>query len=268
MKTLTVISIAVASCALTSMAEPSGKQLTLEERKARGAQIKENMLRKWGGSIDMPGSQKGHIRIVNCQEKVSCEDLKPVLEFFRNQYAFDVQIVKGTAVPVDAAATAMKDKYGADLAIYVIDDKRLGAMLTAPEERWAFVNVAKLEAGAPGPKYTAARSRKAIIRALSYMTAGSQHNAPLVDAMKTPEAYDEIISMGLPVDVMIRMTKYLKAIDITPKYKTTYRAAIERGINIPPTNDYQKAIWDKVHSIPEKLLKITYDKDKQKPVVK
>ena len=43
---------------------------------------------------------------------------------------------------------------------------------------------------------------------------------------------------------------------ITPWYQTTYHKAVEEGWAPAPTNEYQKAIWDKVHAMPTAPIKI------------
>ena len=47
-----------------------------------------------------------------------------------------------------------------------------------------------------------------------------------------------------------------------PYRLTTYRKACEEGWANPPTNDVQKAIWDKVHALPTEPLKIKPEEKK------
>lgn len=259
--------ILVIAAAFGGMAGTSGSATAPGKQAYDPVAARELVKKAYGGFVIMPGSQKGSIRIVNVQKVVPEKDLEHVLEFFRGTYDYDVKIVSGEGV-TPSTAVAKRNECKADLAIFVVYDPEGTALLTAPEDRWAFVNVAKLEKGARSLAYTAARTRKSILRALAYLTAGSQGDAPLVDAMKDPSDFDVIARPAFTSDVMARTVKYLKKLGITPKQKTTYRNALEQGANIAPTNEFQKAIWDKVHAPPSKPIKITYDKDKQKPVVK
>ena len=45
--------------------------------------------------------------------------------------------------------------------------------------------------------------------------------------------------------------------------RTVYRKACEEGWAPQPTNDVQKAIWDKVHAMPTEPLKIKPETKKQ-----
>ena len=42
----------------------------------------------------------------------------------------------------------------------------------------------------------------------------------------------------------------------------TYKNACEQGWAPAPTNDIQKAIWDKVHAVPKNPMKIEFDPKK------
>ena len=57
---------------------------------------------------------------------------------------------------------------------------------------------------------------------------------------------------------------YLRAIGVKPAEKTTYRKACHEGWAPPPTNEVQKAIWEQIHSSPDKPIKIEFDPKKDK----
>ena len=67
---------------------------------------------------------------------------------------------------------------------------------------------------------------------------------------------------------MAKMQRFLKRFGVKKEAKIPYRVAAQQGWAPAPTNDIQKAVWDEVHAIPKKPVKIQYDKDRQKPVVK
>jgi hypothetical protein len=56
--------------------------------------------------------------------------------------------------------------------------------------------------------------------------------------------------------------RHLKAIGITKKVVKTYLDACEEGWAPAPTNDVQKAIWDKVHAAPKNPMKIEFNPKK------
>ena len=58
---------------------------------------------------------------------------------------------------------------------------------------------------------------------------------------------------------------YFDMCGVTPARKGTYESACQQGWAPAPTNEAQKAIWDKVHAIPDQPLKIKYEKPDQSP---
>ena len=75
---------------------------------------------------------------------------------------------------------------------------------------------------------------------------------------------DKYPDSRLPVDVLDRMQKNMSVIGMAPFKITTYRKACEDGWAPQPTNEYQQAIWDKVHAMPTEPLKIAPETTKQK----
>ena len=54
----------------------------------------------------------------------------------------------------------------------------------------------------------------------------------------------------------------MRAYGVTPGNIETYETACCQGWAPTPTNDLQKAIWDKVHAIPATPMKIEFDPKK------
>ena len=143
-------------------------------------------------------------------------------------------------------------------------------LMVAPDQNFATVNVSALAKDGKNDVFVKARAEKEMLRAFAYLCGGvgSQYNNPIAGPVKRIDDLDEYQAELPPVDVLQRTTKYLPKIGVGVSTMTTYASACREGWAPAPTNDYQKAIWDKVHAPPTKPLKITYDKDKQKPVVK
>lgn len=51
---------------------------------------------------------------------------------------------------------------------------------------------------------------------------------------------------------------YAKQFGFAQKKRSTYLGACQEGWAPPPTNDLQKAVWERVHSIPDKPIKIEF----------
>ena len=56
-----------------------------------------------------------------------------------------------------------------------------------------------------------------------------------------------------------KMYTTLSKLGVTRARRIPYRVAVQEGWATPPTNDYQKAVWKEVHSIPDKPIKIEFD---------
>ena len=56
-----------------------------------------------------------------------------------------------------------------------------------------------------------------------------------------------------------KMYSTLSKLGVTRSRRIPYRVAVQEGWAANPTNDYQKAVWKEVHSIPDKPIKIEFD---------
>lgn len=206
------------------------KGMSKEMREKRHAAILHRNMLEEGGNIEIPG--KGKLRYCNLQKKVATADLKDALKFFGSHLGYDIAVVDGDC--------------DAEIKIKIVDDPAMPALLLAPEEGWAKVNVAKLATPGTKPAFAAARVRKEMLRAFSYLTAATQYNQPLYGYVKDAKVLDELAETHLPIEVFIRAKRYMDAAGFKQASKMSYRAAIEEGHDIAPTNDYQKAIYTEV----------------------
>lgn len=235
-------------------------QLTPEQKKVRDEAARRRALIEEGGVMSVPGTPKGTIRFVNLQKRVQTNDLQRVLRAFSStMMTYDVKVVNADCE--------------ASLKIKVVDDPEAPRLVVAPDDRWAAVNVARLAEGSPAPAFLAARTRKEMIRAFAFLTAGSQRGYELLGPVKTPADFDKIVEKGLPFDVQMRTKKYLAAMGVEPEEKTTYRQLVEAGYLILPKDEYQKAIWEKLkaeaNTKPTNPIKVRYEgknaADEKKP---
>ena len=234
-------------------------KLTPQERMQRRDKI---VMEKHGGLITMRGTPSGSIVVVNAQRKVTTDNFEITKTRSCNRLGNILKIVEGEAATV-ATAELLKKKYGADFALFVIDDKALPPSLVAVEARWAIVNVAGIEKGAATPEMVRIRTRNEFARVFAMLCGGfsSQFQAPLTNKVKTVSDLDECLS-DLPVDVVARVSTYLDYCGVKAEKKITYRRACQEGWAPQPTNSFQKAVWDEVHSLPTKPITIKYDKKK------
>ena len=256
--TIVVVALSLSSIAL---ADPVGKPEQVQAKKPSltAAERQERFLKNTGGFISPRETMKGRVVLLNRQSCVGTNEIAKVFASFAQdkEYAFSLE-------PADG-------KPG-EVTIEIVDDPSRPTMMAAPYDAWAMVNVAKLREGlkseAAIAKFLPSRTRKMIMKAFSYATGsgGSQFPQNVMATSTVPEI--DFVEERLPVDTIRMSERNLAKRGVTPLKRVVYIKACREGWAPQPTNEYQKAIWDKVHSIPDKPLKITYDKGKQKPVVK
>ena len=201
-----------------------------------------------------PGSFTGCIVLVNQQKRLSAKDVAEVAAFFAKETECNVMVAeKGD---------------GAQIVLTVIDDAKEPKMLVASEDHWGKVNVAKLVDDLPGEgarkKFFASRGRKLIIKALSLLCGGggSSFEGNIMNAV-TVRDFDGFKEQ-LPMDMLDKYDRYLKRVGVTKKQAATYAEACAEGWAPSPKNDVQKKIWDEVHTIPSKPIKIEYNEKRDK----
>lgn len=258
---LTVLSLVVFSEDVSSVAVPvtSHKKMTRLEILSRKG-YKTN-----GGALVQPGSKKGSVVFLDQQKRISHSVVASVAEKLTNISRIQVRSVVSRKGENVIEATKAND---AVLGIAVVDDPASPVMLVAPEERWATVNVTKLAVGRDGIEIPvdvlASRVVKELMRAYAYLCGGvrSQFEGNLVNVNSISQL--DSVDDGLPLDMVKRFEKYLSGVGVTPERIATYRSACKEGWAPQPTNDIQKAIWEKIHQIPTKPIKIEYNEKRDK----
>lgn len=268
-KCLTVV-IAGGLVVCSTMAQeslPATQRMSKEEYQARAEKL---MMKRYGGIVRKANSGMGVVLFVNAQSKVSTAEIRMIEKRFSENLCISCITKEFSSINL-ANPTADIKALGGNLGVVVVDKAELPALLTAPEEGWAIVNVAALSADVPDGEKLASRTRKEILRGFALVAGGAfMTRDPIVmrKDVRIAKDLDLIPAESYGLDVINAMKSVYPYFGVKPWKQTTYRKACEEGWAPAPTNDAQKAIWDKVHAPPEKPLKITYDKDKQKPVVK
>ena len=128
------------------------------------------------------------------------------------------------------------------------------ALLVAPEEGWAAVNVAKLAVGDPLPPVFAARFRKELWRAAAWAVGGgnSSFQPCLLKGITTMKDLDAIPLLQPGPEPNNKMIDEAHRRGVQTARFNTYRQACVEGWAPPPTNDVQKAIWEQVKADKER----------------
>lgn len=240
-------------CAVVSAFAAFAK-MTEEERQALRGQRRafaERIYRQNGGDAIKPA--KGYVAIVDRQSRVAPEVIDAAIRSLAEQTQFAFK-----RVTVDEKTAAM--------TIRLVDTVGKPPMVVAPEEGWAEVNIASLADGLKGnalAKFLPERTKKMIARAYVLAAgAGSAYPENLMDIVTVRDL--DYRDCALPVDAIARAQAHALARGMAQYEKTTYRQACSEGWAPAPTNDIQKAVWDEIHEIPSKPIKIEFNEKRDK----
>lgn len=232
-------------------ATPKVVQVTPEQMEA----LKEAKLKRTGGRIVKPGTQKGEVVYINCQSEAKVEWIRESIDYFTKETRFKISLKEGKF------NLARPDVRGS-VSLFIVDDPALPNLLAAPENRWAMVNMAPLKCEKPA--FFEARVKKQLTRGFAYLCGGtnSQYPCAITGGITGPEMLDRQMDHYLPVDVLMRFQSAMPAFGVTPARSFSYLTACKQGWAPAPTNDYQKAIWKSTHEIPKNPLTIEFDPKK------
>ena len=209
---------------------------------ASRARKRERFIRNTGGYVYKREPNAGQFTFVNAQRRVSADGFAEVQSELMRFFSIDVVFREGTF-----------DGKGDKGFVYIIDDPSRPGLVVVPEEGWATVNVAKY-----GDKNLAERVNKELWRAFSFVCGAADTGTAhcLLRPIFKPEDLDSDDAKTISPVPLMNMDAHIKAMGIKKFLRTTYKQACISGWAPAPTNDIQKAIWDKVHAMPTEPIKI------------
>lgn len=201
--------------------------------------------------LPLPGSQKGQIVFINRQERLAVSEIEAVCR----------EIAKATK-----CKAVLGEAAEGQVIIEIIDDKDSPALAAYPEDYKATVNVGKLDKGLTGKgieKFYVPRCRKELLRAFCFAcgAGGSQYPDNIMAIGRLADL--DLVEEFIPGDTAFTCVARIIKIGVTPTKFVPYAKACREGWAPAPTNDVQKAIWDKVHAMPTEPLKIKPETKKQ-----
>jgi hypothetical protein len=237
---------------VATAADGNGRLSTIERKAKLDAVVNQRV----GGFIERPGTAKGSITYVNCQQKAPRAWINESIAYFAELTKFKITYSEG-------AFDLKSPKVEGNATIFIIDDEALPPLLVAPESRWALVNIAPI-AEEQRPVFFEQRTKKELSRAFAYLcgATGSRYERSLTRGITSQAELDKNPDYELPMDVVQRFWDYMKPMGVQPVQRSTYLKACQEGWAPQPTNDVQKAVWEKVHAIPDKPLTIEFDPKK------
>ena len=232
------------------------KKILKSREKYRGKSPQEIVEMRTGGLIKQEGTGEGEIVFVNAQTNLPRHEVMEFVNKISILFHFQMSVVDGEK-PSVTSANAMARATGGKIVVFLTDDKTLPRSLVAYEDKWGIVNFGNLEDVAILLKYE--RMKKMLFRTFA-LVAGLA-DAPQIGSTMWPIASDKDLdgvwlpNVPLP-NLANALTKHLERLGMKQTTVKTYRRACEEGWAPAPTNDVQKAIWDKVHAMPTAPLKI------------
>ena len=228
-----------------------------KEQAARRAAIQKRVMEQHGGIIEREGV--GALAIVNCQERADISSITPKLNDFRKASRMVIKEMPGTF-----RLDAVKIPDGISAAVFIVDNPSFPMSLVAIEGKWGMMNVAPLLADSPDKAKADKRIAKDFVKiaALTFGGGCSQYSGSPLQPAFDSAGLDSVSGEHLTIDIVKAMSRNLTALGMKPSVRSTYRKACEEGWAPAPTNEFQKAVWDKVHSAPKTPMKIKFDPKK------
>lgn len=226
--------------------------LTSEQRAALRNQRRAQRLAASGGLIEQNVQGKS-VLIVNAQTRIPMSCLEEIATSIRKLAHVKVESAMGES---KSAAKPSKDH---PVVISLIDDPSSDAtILVAPEQCWATVNIANVLKGNPSEQVRSTRIHKEVWRATAMVmgAANSMSQPCLLRQINTLKELDNTRNLLPSPQPVSNMKEVANKLAIAGVRITTYRLACQEGWAPAPTNDIQKAIWDKVHAMPTSPIKI------------
>lgn len=217
--------------------------------------ILEMQMRQFGGRVRQPNTERGAIIFVNAQKIVNRQVLEKVVKRLAMRFHFVIKIS-------EADVESSNDQ----IVIRLEELPRKESILMAPENFWVSVNVSTLAKDNPPKAILESRFAKEAMRAFAFICGGTCSNDQGGLCMIVDKAtdLDTIAADKYSPDIDVRITNNMKSTGIKPYRIAKYSNAVQEGWAPAPTNDAQKAIWDEIHAIPSKPIKIEYNEKRDR----
>lgn len=219
---------------------------------------KDLIIQNMGGYIERPNKLTGRIAIVAANKNIDLKQLDTVAKLINRSIHSKVEVKSIDSIDIGAADKVKKDM-GLSGVVFVVEGNIIPCpSIVAIESQWAIVNVSYLKDKAKSDIYVNARLRKELIRTFLALfgSFSSKFNGDLLSPIRSVDELDKIANERPPMDVMGKVKNYLTHIGVETRPPTTYLVACREGWAPAPTNEYQKAVWDKIHAMPTAPIKI------------
>ena len=210
-------------------------------------------MKMYGGKIRQPRTENGSIVFVNKQTMFDKSVINKIAAMLERRFRYILEI---SSVDQEGAS----DKF----IIKLEDIDRKERILLAPENFWVSVNVRRLKDGVVPKPILEDRFVKEVLRAFAFVCGGTCGTEPggICQLISNASDLDAIPGLDYSIDIEARIINNMNKSDVRPYRIAKYSEAVLEGWAPAPTNDAQRAIWDKVHAIPKTPMRIEFDPKK------
>ena len=259
MKRLITLTLTLSAALVVGTAVAQGSQRPRTKRPA-------HLVKPSGGLLFSEATGK-HICVLNMQKIVPPGKLAEAAQKVKIQLHSPIEIVnaKGKGTMDEKIDEALKNPKVGTLVAFVEDDK-LDPISYFPDRNRCIVNVRALTKDGAGKDKVIERAGKQMWRSIGMVLgAGEAVASPsILQKVSSLEQLDAIRASLPSPEQHNSMVYSLGRLGIEMVRVGTYRDACRQGWAPAPTNDVQKAIWDEIHAIPQKPIKIEYNEKRDK----
>ena len=254
---VTLAAIQIAEAAPLPSDTGAKQEAATPHRKKRARLSPEQQMARFGGFVEAAYSGR-RVYFIDAQRRVPAAVAEWIARQVGIALSLPTRVVRPESAGGDNVPTAIRlaREAGGDVgaAVAVVDVPDMPTLLVAPEDGWAQVNLAALARDTPAAEVLEARLKKELWRAFILVFGGgnSQFEGDVMRPICSPrdlDAHDALVSSPEPFNTVMSGAK---ARGVTPIRRTTYLSACREGWAPPPTNEFQKVIWEKVNAEKER----------------
>ena len=211
-----------------------------------------------GGNLEIWPKDHGTFLFVNTQPVVPTTPFVRIVKRLSDDFNIDIRLISGDTPDLRAVPTRLAE-LNAKGAIWIVNEPMLPLVLAACENGWGILNVAPILADAPSQEKIDGRIVRVANRLFAYIHGA--YDSTMMPQCVLKEAHgidgiDALICRDYSPEAFSKVSSFLAGAGYRQARRGTYYDACEEGWAPAPTNDVQKAIWDKVHQMPTKPIRI------------
>lgn len=240
----TIVILAVSAMTFVSIAAEASQTDKTTDRAPTSHSTKSR--KHLGGFIPRPIEGKA-VRFANAQNLVSDEILSATAAEMSHSMRLNIAVSPLKSDTATPASLLDKDT-AAVVIIKASGDSSSSAMIVAPEDAWAILDVSALAKDKPNSKLLSERIRKELWRTTSIMLGASDstYQPCLLSPVHSLADLDALRAKQICPEPLGAIQANAEALGCGVPVYTSYRQACLEGWAPAPTNDIQRAIYEQI----------------------